>query len=69
VCDGVGLKPENEIPSKSSTLPMAVVVVFFSVVSSLVSKEFPASMLAVFLAAVCVAVCVATAATAVFISF
>jgi hypothetical protein len=41
--DGVWLKPENEMPSKSSTLPVSVVVVFPSVASSLVSKGFPPS--------------------------
>ena len=44
--DVVWLKPENERPSKSSTLPMlSVVVVFFSAVSSMVSKEFSPSIL------------------------
>lgn len=39
--DGVWLKPVNEMPSKSSTLPMPVVVVVFD--SSLVSMGFPPS--------------------------
>lgn len=43
--DGVWLKPENDMPSKSSTLSMDVVVMFPSA-SSLVSKGLlPPSML------------------------
>ena len=43
--DGVWLNPENERPSKSSTLPMPFVVRFFSVVSRLSSKGFALSMM------------------------
>jgi hypothetical protein len=64
VFDVVWLKPENEMPNKSSTLPMPVVVVFPSVASSLTSKGFPLSLISLvsFVLGFFV-VCVATVAT------